>query len=135
MAVPMHTRRWDQPGKPLQEFDQRELDRDASGAIRAWQGVDEAGVGCGQRAGGTAKPMQGEGRVSAVPKSALQSGDRGQFGGCHISLKPRPAGSGYEFTNSIKGGVISTKYVRSVDRGIQEAAQRGIVAGYPVVDF
>jgi elongation factor G len=50
-----------------------------------------------------------------------QSGGRGQFGDCWIRLKPALAGSGYEFVNSIKGGVIPGKYVPSVDRGIQEA--------------
>lgn len=64
-----------------------------------------------------------------------QSGGRGQFGDCNIRLSPRPRGSGYEFVDSIKGGVIPTKYVPSVDKGIREAAARGIVAGYPVVDF
>jgi len=64
-----------------------------------------------------------------------QSGGRGQFGDCWIRLKPLPRGSGYEFIDSIKGGVIPGKYVPSVDKGIQEAAARGIVAGYPIVDF
>ena len=64
-----------------------------------------------------------------------QSGGRGQFGDCWVRLKPAPAGSGYEFVDSIKGGVIPGKYVPSVDRGIQEAAQRGVVAGFPLVDF
>jgi elongation factor G len=64
-----------------------------------------------------------------------QSGGRGQFGDCYIRLRPLPRGGGYEFINSIKGGVIPTKYVPSVDRGIQEASQRGILAGFPVVDF
>ncbi len=64
-----------------------------------------------------------------------QSGGRGQFGDCWIRLSPRSSGSGYEFVDSIKGGVIPGKYVPSVDRGVQEAAERGIVAGYPVVDF
>lgn len=64
-----------------------------------------------------------------------QSGGRGQFGDCHIRLSPRPRGSGYEFIDSIKGGVIPSKYLPSVDKGIQEAAQKGVVAGYPVVDF
>ncbi len=64
-----------------------------------------------------------------------QSGGRGQFGDCWIRLAPKPRGEGYEFVDSIKGGVIPNKYLPSVDRGIQEAAQRGIVAGYPVVDF
>ena len=64
-----------------------------------------------------------------------QSGGRGQFGDCYVRLKPKPRGSGYEFINSIKGGVIPTKYVPSVDKGIQEAMGKGILAGFPVVDF
>jgi elongation factor G len=64
-----------------------------------------------------------------------QSGGRGQFGDCYVRLKPKPRGGGYEFINSIKGGVIPTKYVPSVDKGIQEACAKGILAGFPVVDF
>jgi elongation factor G len=64
-----------------------------------------------------------------------QTGGRGQFGDCWIRLSPRGRGEGYEFIDAIKGGVIPGKYVPSVDRGVQEAAQRGIIAGYPVVDF
>lgn len=64
-----------------------------------------------------------------------QSGGRGQFGDCWVRLRPRARGEGYEFVNSIKGGVIPTKYVPSVDKGIQEAATKGVVAGYPLVDF
>ena len=64
-----------------------------------------------------------------------QTGGRGQFGDCWIRLRPRERGEGYEFSNSIKGGVIPTKYVPSVDRGIQEAALKGVVAGFPMVDF
>ena len=64
-----------------------------------------------------------------------QSGGRGQFGDCSIRLAPRPRGSGYEFVDSIKGGVIPGKYIPSVDRGIREAAERGVVAGFPVIDF
>ena len=74
-------------------------------------------------------PAEGQGRFKK------QTGGRGQFGDCWVRLKPRPRGEGYEFVNSIKGGVIPTKYVPSVDRGIREAAARGVVAGYPVVDF
>jgi elongation factor G len=75
------------------------------------------------------KSAQGQGRFKK------QSGGRGQFGDCWVRLKPRTRGEGYEFVNSIKGGVIPGKYVPSVDKGIQEAAQRGVVAGFPVVDF
>jgi elongation factor G len=64
-----------------------------------------------------------------------QSGGRGQFGDCYVRLKPLPRGSGYEFINSIKGGVIPTKYVPSVDKGIREASQKGILGGFPLVDF
>jgi elongation factor G len=64
-----------------------------------------------------------------------QSGGRGQFGDCHIRLAPLARNAGYEFVDSIKGGVIPSKYLPSVDRGIQEAAERGVVAGYPLVDF
>lgn len=64
-----------------------------------------------------------------------QSGGRGQFGDCEIRLKPLPRGSGYRFVDSIKGGVIPNKFIPSVDKGIQEAAEKGVLAGYPLVDF
>jgi elongation factor G len=64
-----------------------------------------------------------------------QSGGRGQFGDCHVRLKPRGRGEGYLFTDAIVGGVIPGKFVPAVDKGIQEASQRGILAGFPVVDF
>jgi elongation factor G len=64
-----------------------------------------------------------------------QSGGRGQFGDCYVRFSPLPRGGGYEFISSIKGGVIPTKYVPSVDKGIQEAAQKGLLAGFPMVDF
>ena len=64
-----------------------------------------------------------------------QTGGRGQFGDCWIRLKPLPPGSGFEFENSIKGGVIPTKFIPSVEKGVREAAAKGVLAGYPVVDF
>lgn len=64
-----------------------------------------------------------------------QSGGRGQFGDCWIRMAPKERGGGYEFVDAIKGGVIPGKYLPSVDRGVQEAAARGVVAGYPLVDF
>ncbi|MCE2455695.1 MAG: elongation factor G [Gemmatimonadetes bacterium] len=75
------------------------------------------------------RPAQGQGRHKK------QSGGRGQFGDCRIRLTPRERGAGYEFVDSIKGGVIPSKYLPSVDRGIQEAATNGVLAGYPMVDF
>jgi len=75
---------------------------------------------------------QAEGRG----KYKKQSGGRGQFGDCKIRLKPqRNGGSDYEFINSIVGGSIPGKYVPAVSKGIQEAALRGVIAGYPVVGF
>jgi elongation factor G len=64
-----------------------------------------------------------------------QTGGRGQFGDCHVRLKPLGRGDGYEFVDSIKGGVIPNKYIPSVDKGIREASVKGILAGFPVVDF
>ena len=64
-----------------------------------------------------------------------QTGGRGQFGDCHVRLRPLPRGGGYNFVDSIKGGVIPTKYIPSVNKGIREAAEKGILAGYPFVDF
>ncbi|HSJ14407.1 MAG TPA: elongation factor G [Longimicrobiales bacterium] len=75
------------------------------------------------------KPAEAQG------KHKKQTGGHGQFGDCHVRLTPLPRGEGYKFTNAITGGVIPGKFIPSVDKGIQEAMQRGILAGYPVVDF
>ncbi|HUX34421.1 MAG TPA: elongation factor G, partial [Gemmatimonadaceae bacterium] len=64
-----------------------------------------------------------------------QSGGRGQFGDCWVRFLPRPRGAGYEFVNKIVGGSIPSKFIPAVDKGIQEAAVRGVLAGYPLVDF
>jgi elongation factor G len=64
-----------------------------------------------------------------------QSGGRGQFGDCWIRMAPRPRGAGYHFADKIVGGVIPSTYRPAVDKGIQAAAARGILAGYPLVDF
>ena len=74
-------------------------------------------------------------RAEGQGKHKKQSGGRGQFGDCWIRIEPLPRGSGYEFADKISGGVIPGKYVPAVDRGVREAAQRGVVAGYPMVDF
>lgn len=68
-------------------------------------------------------------------KYAKQSGGRGQYGHVFIRLEPKDPGSGYEFVNNISGGVIPKEYIPAVDKGIQEAMQNGVLAGYPVVDF
>jgi len=64
-----------------------------------------------------------------------QTGGRGQFGDCWIKLEPQERGQGYEFVNQIVGGVIPKTFIPAVDQGIQEAAQKGVLAGYPMVDF
>ncbi len=64
-----------------------------------------------------------------------QTGGHGQFGDCWIKMEPLPRGGNFEFVNSIFGGAIPRQYVPAVEKGIVEAAQKGYLAGYPVVDF
>lgn len=64
-----------------------------------------------------------------------QSGGRGQFGHVVLELEPRLPGEGYEFVNAIVGGVIPKEYIPGVDKGIQEAMEGGVLAGYPCIDF
>ncbi len=75
------------------------------------------------------------GKGEAQGKHKKQTGGRGQYGDCWLRLAPRPRGAGYEFVDGIVGGVIPNKFIPAVDKGIQEAAVRGPVAGYPLVDF
>jgi elongation factor G len=63
-----------------------------------------------------------------------QTGGRGQYGHVVINLEPTGPGGGYEFVDKISGGVIPKEYISSVDAGIQEALQTGVLAGYPMVD-
>ncbi len=72
--------------------------------------------------------------AEAEGKHKKQSGGRGQFGVATVKFSPLPRGSGYEFIDSIKGGAIPRGLIPAVDKGIREALERGIVAGYPVVD-
>lgn len=66
-------------------------------------------------------------------KHKKQSGGRGQYGDCWIEISPLP-GKGYEFEDKIVGGVIPQQYRPAVDKGIQEAMERGVLAGYPLID-
>jgi elongation factor G len=67
-------------------------------------------------------------------KHKKQSGGRGQFADTWIEIEPLPRGGGYEFVDKIVGGVIPKTYIPAVDKGIQEAMEKGVIAGYPVVD-
>jgi elongation factor G len=74
------------------------------------------------------------GSAKAHGRHKKQSGGRGQFGDCHIEIEPLDPGEGFEFVNAIKGGVIPTSFIPAVEKGVQEAMQEGVVAGYPVKD-
>ncbi len=70
----------------------------------------------------------------AEGKFVRQSGGRGQYGHAVIKLEKMEEGFGYEFVNAIVGGVVPKEYIPSIDKGIQEALNTGVIAGYPVVD-
>jgi elongation factor G len=73
-------------------------------------------------------------QVEQEGKFVRQSGGRGQYGHVWLRIEPREAGSGYEFENAIVGGVVPKEYINSVDKGVQEQMENGVIAGYPVVD-
>ena len=73
-------------------------------------------------------------KVDQDTKYARQSGGKGQYGHCKITIEPNESGKGYEFTSSIVGGSIPKEYIPAIDAGIQGAMQAGVLAGYPVVD-
>lgn len=75
------------------------------------------------------------GKVQVQGRHKKQSGGRGQFGDCWIEMEGAPRGSGYTFEDAIVGGVIPRQYIPAIDKGIQESAARGYLAGCPVVDF
>ncbi|MFH1225857.1 MAG: elongation factor G [bacterium] len=71
----------------------------------------------------------------AEGKYIRQSGGRGQYGHCWLRLKPKERGQGFEFKDETKGGVIPREYIPAIEKGVKEAASKGIVAGYPLVDL
>ncbi len=75
------------------------------------------------------------GKADAHGRHKKQSGGHGQFGDCKIKMEPLPRGANFEFVNDIFGGAIPKNFIPAVEKGIVEAAARGYLAGYPVVDF
>ncbi len=77
--------------------------------------------------------IKGKSRVQGKYKK--QSGGRGQYGDCWLEVEPLPRGKGYEFLDKIVGGVIPRQFIPSVEKGVKEALQKGVLAGYPVIDI
>ncbi|HVN66930.1 MAG TPA: EF-Tu/IF-2/RF-3 family GTPase, partial [Candidatus Sulfotelmatobacter sp.] len=74
------------------------------------------------------------GRAKGQGKYKKQTGGRGQYGDTWIEIEPLPEGKGFEFVDKIVGGAIPRNYIPSVEKGLREAMQQGVIAGYPVVD-
>ncbi len=73
--------------------------------------------------------------VEMEEKYAKQTGGRGQYGHVLIRVSPQEPGDGYEFVDSVVGGKIPKEYIPSVNKGIEEAMTKGVIAGYPMVDI
>ncbi|MBF0225904.1 MAG: elongation factor G [Desulfobacterales bacterium] len=74
-------------------------------------------------------------KARAQGRHKKQSGGRGQFGDCWIDMEPLPKGEGFQFVDAVVGGVIPNQYIPAVEKGIREACEKGVIAGYPFVDF
>ena len=74
------------------------------------------------------------GTIESEGKFVRQSGGRGQYGHVWLKLEPNEQGKGYEFVNGVVGGTVPREFIPAVDKGIKEAVDTGVIAGYPVVD-
>jgi elongation factor G len=74
-------------------------------------------------------------KVRVQGRHKKQTGGHGQFGDCWVQVEPLPRGKGFEFVDAIVGGAIPKTYIPAVEKGIVESAQRGVLAGFPCVDF
>jgi len=73
-------------------------------------------------------------KVESEGKFVRQSGGRGQYGHVWLKLEPNEAGKGYEFINGIVGGAVPREFIPAIDKGVKEAVETGVIAGYPIVD-
>ena len=73
--------------------------------------------------------------AQAEGKYIRQSGGRGQYGHVYLKVEPQERGKGFEFSNMIKGGVIPQEYIPAVEKGVRESLDKGVLAGFPVVDL
>ena len=90
-----------------------------------------ANVGAPQVAYKETVKIQAEGEGKYI----RQSGGRGQYGHCFLRVTPKPRGEGYEFVNAIKGGAIPAEFIKSIEKGVVERMENGILLGYPMVDM
>jgi elongation factor G len=89
---------------------------------------------------GTGKPQVAyketiTGSAKAEGKYIKQTGGRGQYGHCFLEIEPKSRGEGYEWVNKIKGGTIPSEFISSVEKGVSEKMEKGVLAGYPMTDM
>src|SRR5207249_2635935 len=72
--------------------------------------------------------------AQAEGKYVKQSGGRGQYGHCWLRVEPQEPGVGFEFVNEVKGGAIPQEFIPAIEKGVRESLDKGVVAGFPMVD-
>jgi len=74
-------------------------------------------------------------QAKAEGKYIRQTGGRGQYGHCFLRIEPLERGEGFQFVNEVRGGAIPNEFIPSVEKGVREAVEKGVLAGYPIVDI